>query len=81
MLYTDGDSFDVCEGYSVRDDSAEQICLMSQDEKNPKVSGTEQYSTNPVRIVLTKEEAERATSVEATWVTWAKQDKIMQEDN
>ena len=81
VLYTDGDSFDVCEGYSVRDDSAEQICLMSQDEKNPKVSGTEQYSTNPVRIVLTKEEAERATSVEATWVTWAKQDKIMQEDN
>lgn len=72
VLYTNGDK---CSNqfYVRPENKTDVICLASQDKNKSSFNGSK--LTNPVRIPLSKAEAERATSVEATWVMWTKQEQ------
>jgi len=47
---------------------AQSLCLVSQKIVSSVIRGNPWQPNNPIRILLTKEEAERATYVEAKWV-------------
>jgi hypothetical protein len=64
-----GNAFsDICGYYgAVREGENKYICLISQNIKTTDVHGLHSKLTNPIRIPLTREEAERATRVEAAF--------------
>lgn len=58
-----------CEPHSMaRAGVAKSLCLVSQQLDSSVIRGNPWQPNNPIRILLTKEEAERATYVEAKWV-------------
>lgn len=72
-FYSDN-SFIACDG-SGRDGYGEYLCLESQGVNDPVVKANAEYHSNPIRIHLTRDEAERATTVQAEWVIWERADK------
>lgn len=75
-----------CDLYSrVRSGKPAYLCLVSQKAASPQVrglpatnNGQSAVTSNPIRILLTKEEAERATRVEAELVMAAEPEKPAQ---
>ena len=68
MFYRDNAFMDGCMHDHARSGGAKYLCLASQDKNNPDIKGMGYGFSNPVRIPLSREEAERATTVEAKWV-------------
>jgi hypothetical protein len=66
-----GDEFSGTCSYfgAIRKNKMEYICLVSQNSSNSEIhSFDKDERTNPIRIQLTRDEAERATSVEASLI-------------
>ncbi len=77
-FYSDN-SFDACSPYAPsREGYGEYLCLESQGVNDPVIKGNIHYQSNPIRIYLTRDEAERATTVQAEWVIWERADKVGQ---
>jgi hypothetical protein len=66
IFYADSSFFHDCSNRT-ESEYAELLCLVSQNKTKSEVSGQHSLS-NPIRIHLTREEAERATAVEASLV-------------
>jgi hypothetical protein len=75
-LYSGNNFFDECsQDDQVRAAYSKHICLDSQGINNPIVKGNSQFQSNPIRIYLTRDEAERATNVQAEWAIWERTGK------
>lgn len=73
VFYGDNSFFGDCGPFNTgrpASNKPKYICLVSQDASSADLRGSEGHTSNPVRIHLTKEEAERATRVDASLVAF-----------
>lgn len=73
VLYATNSFPGVCDVYSStqRDSAkAKYVCLVSQESSSSELRSPNGHTSNPVRIHLTKDEAERATHVDASLVAF-----------
>jgi hypothetical protein len=69
VLYSGNSFTDICGYYgTLRGVKKEYICIVSQPFGYSRVHSFDSKLTNPIRIPLTREEAERATRVDASFI-------------